>query len=88
MKRVIDILGAGILTILLSPVLAVLAIWIKSTAKRKCCTGRNEVTPVRKGVPHLQIHTMVVGADKRASCDAEEDARITRGRASFEAPSG
>lgn len=79
MKRAIDILGAGILTILLSPVLAVLAIWIKIDSKGPVFYRQERVTQYGRVFRICKFRTMVVGADKKGPLVTQKkDARITR----------
>lgn len=77
-KRGIDLVGAGILTILLSPLLAVLAIWIKTDSKGPVLYRQQRVTRYGRVFRICKFRTMVVGADKKGPLVTQkEDGRIT-----------
>lgn len=78
-KRGVDLAGAGILAILLSPVLAALAIWIKMDSKGPILYRQQRVTQYGRVFRICKFRTMVADADKKGPLVTQkEDSRITR----------
>lgn len=79
LKRVMDFFLALILTIVLSPIMAVLALWIKLDSRGPVFYRQERIT--RYGRPYriFKFRTMVVDADKRGPLvTKKQDNRITR----------
>jgi lipopolysaccharide/colanic/teichoic acid biosynthesis glycosyltransferase len=78
-KRLLDIVVSAVLLLVLAPVLAALAIWIRLASPGPILYRGRRVG--RGGVPFdmLKFRSMVVNADKiGASSTADDDPRITR----------
>lgn len=83
LKRTMDFLLALILTIVLSPVLAGIALWIKSDSKGSVFYRQERITRYGKPYRIFKFRTMVSGADKKGPLVTKnQDVRITKaGRA-------
>lgn len=78
-KRVFDLIVSLIMIILLSPVLALLAIWIKIDSEGPVFYRQVRVTTGGREFRIFKFRTMVVNADKiGALITAEHDPRITK----------
>lgn len=79
LKRVLDLFLALILTIVLSPVMAVIAIWIKLDSRGPVFFRQERITRYGKPYRIFKFRTMVVDADKKGPLvTAKRDGRITR----------
>ncbi len=79
LKRVFDIVVSSILIILLSPVMLVLAIWIKADSKGPVFYRSERVTSYAKSFRIFKFRTMVTNADKMGSLvTVAGDSRITK----------
>lgn len=79
LKRCFDLLGSGVLLILLSPVFLVLAVWIKRDSPGPVFYRQERVTRYGKVFRIFKFRTMVQNADKiGALVTTQADARITR----------
>lgn len=79
LKRGFDVIGSGVLLILLSPVFLVLAIWIKRDSQGPVFYRQERVTRYGKVFRIFKFRTMVQNADKiGALVTTQADARITR----------
>lgn len=78
-KRCFDIAASALLMVVLSPVLLVLAVWIRCDSKGPVLYRQERVTRYGKHFRIFKFRTMVVNADKiGALVTTQEDARITR----------
>lgn len=78
-KRIFDVVVSLIMIILLSPVLALLALWIKMDSEGPVFYRQVRVTTGGKVFRIFKFRTMVVNADKiGALITAESDPRITK----------
>ena len=78
MKRFFDFLASTIGIILLSPLLIIIAIWIKLDSKGSILFKQERVGKNNKLFNILKFRTMVVNAEKSGFYTAENDSRITR----------
>ena len=79
LKRVFDIVCSLILILLLSPVMLVLAIWIKLDSEGPVFFKSERITTFGRPFKIFKFRTMVAGADKTgAAVTAKEDSRITK----------
>ena len=79
LKRCFDIFASAFLIILLSPVMLVLAIWIKCDSKGPVFYRSERVTRYNKPFKIFKFRTMVTGADKIGSLvTVAGDSRITK----------
>ena len=79
LKRMVDFFLALILTIVLSPVMAVLAIWIKLDSKGPVFYRQERITRYGKLYRIFKFRTMVTGADKKGPLvTKKQDNRITK----------
>lgn len=79
LKRAFDIVASLILIILLSPVMLILAVWIKTDSKGPVLYKSDRVTRYNKDFKILKFRTMVADADKKgALITVSGDSRITR----------
>lgn len=79
LKRIFDIITAGVLLIILSPVLLILAVWIKTDSKGPVFFRQVRVTKYGETFRIFKFRTMVNNADKIGSqVTTKGDARITR----------
>ncbi|HHX36379.1 MAG TPA: sugar transferase [Clostridiaceae bacterium] len=77
-KRLVDWLGAFVLTVILSPVLLVVAIMVKLDSKGPVFYCQERLTRYGKPFRIVKFRTMVTGADKMgALVTADQDPRIT-----------
>lgn len=78
-KRVLDFVLAIILTIVLSPIMAVLAICIKLDSKGPVFYRQERITQYGRSYRIFKFRTMVADADKRGPAITQSaDSRITR----------
>ncbi len=78
LKRTFDIFASLILIVLLSPVMLVLAVWIKLDSSGGVLYKSRRVTRYGRQFTILKFRTMVSGADKKgASITVSGDSRIT-----------
>ena len=78
-KRAFDIFASLSLIILLSPIMLVIAIWIKLDSKGPVLYKSTRVTTYGRDFKILKFRTMVVDADKKgALITVSGDSRITR----------
>lgn len=79
LKRIFDIIAAGIFLIILSPVLLILAAWIKLDSKGPVFFRQVRVTRYGKPFRIFKFRTMVNNADKIGTqVTTKGDARVTR----------
>ncbi len=79
LKRCFDIFASAFLIILLSPVMAVLAVWIKCDSKGPVFYKSERVTRYNKPFKIYKFRTMVTDADKKGSLvTVAGDSRITK----------
>ncbi len=79
LKRAFDIFASALLIILLSPVMLVLAIWIKCDSKGPVFYRSERVTRYNKPFKIFKFRTMVTNADKMGSLiTVSGDSRITK----------
>ncbi|MEE0928273.1 MAG: sugar transferase [Acutalibacteraceae bacterium] len=79
LKRLFDIVASLLLIILLSPVMAVIAIWIKLDSKGPVLYKSKRVTTYNQDFMIYKFRTMVTDADKKgALITVSGDNRITR----------
>lgn len=79
MKRAMDLFGAAVLTILLSPVMIVTAVMIKRDSKGPVFYRQERVTQYGKTYRIFKFRTMVTDADKKGPLvTAGDDSRITK----------
>lgn len=83
LKRMMDLFLALILTVVLSPVMAGLALWIKSDSRGPVFFRQERITRYGKPYRIFKFRTMVADADKKGPLvTKKQDDRITRaGRA-------
>lgn len=78
-KRCFDVIVSLLLLILLSPVLAVLAVWIKCDSKGPVFYRQERVTKYGRSFRIFKFRTMVVNADQIGTLvTTQGDSRITR----------
>lgn len=79
LKRAFDIFASLVLIVLLSPVMLVLAIWIKCDSKGPVFYRSERVTRYNKPFKIFKFRTMVTNADKMGSLiTVQGDSRITK----------
>ena len=78
MKRLIDIFISLIGIVLLSPLLLIIAIWIKFDSKGPVLFKQERVGKDNKLFNILKFRTMVVDAEKSGFYTSENDSRITK----------
>lgn len=79
LKRIFDIFASLILCILLSPILVVVAIWIKLDSEGPVFYRQERITQYGKTFRIFKFRTMVVNADKIGTLvTTQNDSRITR----------
>lgn len=79
LKRIFDIIAAGLLLILLSPVLLILAVWIKTDSKGPVFFRQVRVTAYGRTFRIFKFRTMVNNADKMGTqVTTKGDARVTK----------
>lgn len=79
LKRAGDLFLAGVLILVLSPVLAVIGVWIKSDSEGPVFFKQERVTTYGSTFWIYKFRTMVVNADKLGTqVTTKEDARITK----------
>ncbi len=79
LKRCFDIFASTLLIILLSPVMAVIAIWIKCDSEGPVFYRSERVTRYNKSFKIFKFRTMVTNADKMGSLvTVAGDSRITK----------
>lgn len=79
LKRCFDIVCSLILILLLSPVMLILAVWIKIDSKGTVFFKSTRITRYGKTFKILKFRTMVSGADKiGAAVTTQGDSRITK----------
>lgn len=78
-KRILDMLFALVLTVLLSPVMLILAICIKLDSKGPVFFRQERITQYGKPYRIFKFRTMVTGADKKGPLvTTDQDSRITK----------
>jgi len=77
-KRLFDFLASAIGIVLLSPLLLIIAVWIKLDSKGPVLFKQERVGKDNKLFNILKFRTMVVDAEKSGFYTAENDSRITR----------
>lgn len=78
-KRILDFAGAFVLTVLLSPVMLLIALGIKLDTKGPVFYRQNRVTQYGKVYRIFKFRTMVKGADQEGPLvTVSEDRRVTR----------
>ena len=78
-KRCFDVIVSLLLLVLLSPVLAVLAVWIKCDSKGPVFYRQERVTKYGRSFRIFKFRTMVVNADQIGTLvTTQGDSRITR----------
>lgn len=78
-KRGMDVVCALILTVVLSPIMGVLAFWIKLDSKGPVFYRQERITRYGKPYRIFKFRTMVTGADKKGPLvTKKQDSRITR----------
>ena len=78
-KRILDFAGAFVLTVLLSPVMLLIALGIKLDTKGPVFYRQNRVTQYGKVYRIFKFRTMVTGADQEGPLvTVSEDRRVTR----------
>lgn len=78
-KRVMDLVGASILTVVLSPVMLVTAVLIKRDSKGPVFYRQERITQYGKTYRIFKFRTMVTDADKKGPLvTAGADSRITK----------
>ena len=78
-KRTFDLFASLLLIVLLSPIMAVIAVWIKCDSKGPVLYKSTRVTTYGKDFKIWKFRTMVVDADKKgALITVSGDNRITR----------
>ena len=78
-KRGVDLVGALILTVVLLPLMGVLAVWIKIDSRGSVFFRQERITRYGKPYYILKFRTMVKDADKKGPAVTEaNDSRITR----------
>lgn len=78
MKRIFDFIASAIGIILLSPLLLIIAIWIKLDSKGPVLFKQERVGKNNNLFNILKFRTMVVDAEKSGFYTSENDSRITR----------
>ena len=79
LKRCFDVIVSAIMIVILSPVLLVLAIWIKRDSEGPVFYRQERVTRYGKRFRIFKFRTMVTNADKIGSLvTIQRDARITK----------
>lgn len=79
LKRCFDIVASALLIVLLSPVLLVLAIWIKTDSEGPVFYRQERVTTYGRKFRIFKFRTMVTNADKIGSLvTTQGDSRITK----------
>ena len=79
LKRIFDIIAAGLLLILLSPILLILSVWIKADSKGPVFFSQVRVTQYGKTFRIFKFRTMVNHADKMGTqVTTKGDARVTK----------
>ena len=79
LKRIFDIIAAGLLLILLSPILLILSVWIKADSKGPVFFRQVRVTQYGKTFRIFKFRTMVNHADKMGTqVTTKGDARVTK----------
>ncbi len=79
LKRAFDIFASLVLIVLLSPVMLVLAIWIKCDSEGPVFYRSERVTRYNKSFKIFKFRTMVTNADKMGSLiTVQGDSRITK----------
>lgn len=79
LKRIFDIIAAGLLLILLSPVLLILAVWIKTDSTGPVFFRQVRVTTYGRTFRIFKFRTMVNNADKMGTqVTTKGDARVTK----------
>ena len=79
LKRIFDIIAAGLLLILLLPVLLILAVWIKTDSKGPVFFRQVRVTTYGRIFRIFKFRTMVNNADKMGTqVTTKGDARVTK----------
>ncbi len=79
LKRIFDIIAAGLLLILLLPVLLILAVWIKTDSKGPVFFRQVRVTTYGRTFRIFKFRTMVNNADKMGTqVTTKGDARVTK----------
>lgn len=79
LKRIFDIIAAGLLLILLSPILLMLSVWIKADSKGPVFFRQVRVTQYGKTFRIFKFRTMVNHADKMGTqVTTKGDVRVTK----------
>ncbi|WP_176699143.1 sugar transferase [Clostridium sp. C105KSO13] len=79
LKRGLDFFLALILTVVLAPVMGVLAVWIKLDSRGPVFYRQERITQYGKPYRIFKFRTMVAGADKKGPLvTKKQDSRITR----------
>ena len=79
LKRVFDVIMSAVLLVLLSPVILVLAIWIKADSKGPVFFRQERITQYGRKFRIFKFRTMVNDADKKGSLvTVGGDSRITK----------
>lgn len=79
LKRVFDIVCSFILIVILSPILLILSIWIKSDSKGPVFYRQERLTQYGKTFKIFKFRTMVINADKIGNLvTSKNDSRITK----------
>ena len=79
MKRIMDLLFALVLTVVLAPVMAVLALWIKLDSRGPVFYRQERITRYGKPYRIFKFRTMVADADQKGPLvTGKADSRITR----------
>lgn len=79
MKRIKDLLFAVVLTVVLAPVMAVLALWIKLDSRGPVFYRQERITRYGKPYRIFKFRTMVADADQKGPLvTGKADSRITR----------
>lgn len=79
LKRLFDLLCAGVLLVLLSPVLLILAVWVRTDSAGPVFYRQERVTQYGRHFRIFKFRTMVVNADQiGALVTRDRDPRITR----------
>ncbi|WP_075878182.1 sugar transferase [Merdibacter massiliensis] len=78
-KRIFDISASIILCVILSPIIVILAIWIKLDSKGPIFYRQERITQYGKKFKIFKFRTMVIDADKNGSLvTTQNDTRITK----------
>lgn len=79
LKRIFDVTVAGVMTVLVSPVLIGVAVWIKSDSEGPVFYRQERITQYGKTFRIFKFRTMVSNADKIGSLvTTQNDSRITK----------